>query len=109
MYERGRRYLQDLSGVTGGRYFEASRDLHDLDQSFAQIAEELRRQYSLGYYPKTHGTGQERRQLRVRVNRADVAVRARASYIYAPVRHVLPHSDSNEPEPKNEPRQPITH
>ena len=84
MYERGRRYLQDLSGVTGGRYFEASRDLHDLDQSFAQIAEELRRQYSLCYYPKTHGTGRERRQLRVRVSRADVAVRARDNYIYEP-------------------------
>jgi Ca-activated chloride channel family protein len=84
MYERGRRYLQELSGVTAGRYFEAGRDLHDLDQSFAQIAEELRRQYSLYYYPKTQGTGRERRHLRVRVSRADVAVRARDSYIYAP-------------------------
>jgi VWFA-related protein len=84
MYERGRRYLQELSSVTGGRYFEASRDLHDLDQSFAQIAEELRRQYSLCYYPKTQGTGRERRHLRVRVSRADVAVRARDSYIFAP-------------------------
>jgi Ca-activated chloride channel family protein len=84
MYERGQRYLQELSSVTGGRYFEASHDLHDLDQSFAQIAEELRRQYSLGYYPKTHGTQRERRHLRVRVSRGDVAVRARDSYIYAP-------------------------
>ena len=85
MYERARHYLQALSTVTGGRYFEASRDLHDLNQSFAEIAKELRRQYRLGYYPAIRGTRSERRQLRVRTGRADVAVRARASYIYVPV------------------------
>jgi VWFA-related protein len=84
MYERGQRYLQGLSAITGGRYFEASRDLHDLDQSFAQVAEELRRQYSLGYYPKTLGGQRERRRLSVRVSRADIAIRARESYVYVP-------------------------
>lgn len=86
MYERGKRYLQDLSSASGGRYFEASRDLRDLDHSFAQIAEELRRQYRLGYYPTIRGTTPERRTLRVRVSRSDVAVRARDSYVYVPHR-----------------------
>ena len=87
MYEQGRRYLQQLSDVTGGRYFEASRDLHDLDSSFAQIAAELRHQYRLGYYPKIHSKTCERRLLRIRVNRSDVAVRARNSFIYVPSRN----------------------
>lgn len=86
MHNRGQQYLQELSGVTGGRYFEASRDLHDLDRSFAQIAEELRHQYSLGYYPQIHAKTCERRRLRVLVGRGDVAVRARHGYIYAPSR-----------------------
>jgi VWFA-related protein len=85
MYERARHYMQELSRVTGGRYFEASRDLHDLNQSFGEIADELRRQYRLGYYPAIRGARSERRQLRVRTRRRDVAVRARPSYIYVPV------------------------
>lgn len=84
MYDRAKQYLQALATVTGGRYFEASRDLHDLNQSFAEIAEELRRQYRLGYYPALRGTSSERRQLRVRIRRGDLAVRARASYVYVP-------------------------
>src|SRR5205085_3814888 len=81
-YERGKHYLHDLADVTGGRYYEASRDLRDLDQVFSHIAEELRRQYSLGYYPKQQGRAGERRHIRVRVSRPDLAVRARDSYIY---------------------------
>jgi hypothetical protein len=43
----------------------------------------LRRQYSLGFYPKIHPLSSgERRQIRVRVNRPDLAVRAREEYVY---------------------------
>jgi Ca-activated chloride channel family protein len=80
-YQRGRRYLQDLAAVTGGRYFEANQKLRDLDKSFAQIVEELRRQYSLGYYPHPSGRPGERRRVRVRVERPEVAVNSRGSYI----------------------------
>jgi Ca-activated chloride channel family protein len=83
-YDRGERYLHELADLTGGRVYEARRDLSYLRDAFSHIAEELRRQYSLGYYPKqAAGTG-ERRSIRVRVNRTDVAVRARDSYIYQP-------------------------
>jgi len=41
----------------------------------------LRSQYSIGYYPKEEGAAGERRQIKVRVNRPNVAVRARDSYI----------------------------
>ena len=80
-YERGRRYLRDLSVVTGGHYFEANQNLSDLDQAFEGITEELRRQYSIGYYPNPLGRPGERRRVRVRVERSDVAVSSRSSYV----------------------------
>ncbi len=81
-YDRGERYLQKLADLTGGRVYEASKDLRDLQTAFSHIAEELGRQYGIGYYPKKKGEAGERRQIKVRVNRADVAVRARDNYIY---------------------------
>jgi Ca-activated chloride channel family protein len=80
-YERGRRYLRDLAHLTGGEYFEANRNLSDLDQAFAGITEELRRQYSIGYYPHPLGQPGERRRVRVRVDRPDLAVNSRSSYV----------------------------
>ena len=47
------------------------------------IAEELGRQYSLGYYPNTPGKEGERRQIKVKVTEADMVVKARDSYIYS--------------------------
>jgi VWFA-related protein len=81
-YARGESYLLRLAQSTGGRVYEASRDLSYLRDAFSHIAQELSRQYTLGYYPlKREGFG-ERRQIKVRVHRSDVVVRARGSYIY---------------------------
>ena len=79
-YELGRQYLEDLARNTGGRTYEATTN-ENLDASFAGIAEELRRQYSVGYYPENVGQKGERRQIRVRVKRQNVVVRAKNSYI----------------------------
>lgn len=79
-YETGNRYLEELANKSGGRKFDADSTI-DLDTAFAGIAEELRRQYSVGYYPDTIGQKGERRQIKVRVNRPDVVVRAKTSYI----------------------------
>ena len=50
--------------------------------AFANVAEELRRQYSIGYYPKrTPQTGQ-RRMIKVRAKQPNLAVRSRDSYIF---------------------------
>ena len=81
-YDRGERYLQELAALTGGRVYEASKDLRDLQTAFSNIADELGRQYGIGYYPKKKGEPGERRQIKVRTNRTDVAVRARDNYIY---------------------------
>ena len=80
-YDRANRYLGALAEKTAGRLYRAN-DSTQLAQAFSQIAEELRRQYSLGYYPQT-GTNAsaDRRQIKVRVNRPNLAVKARDSYI----------------------------
>jgi Ca-activated chloride channel family protein len=79
-YRRANDYLHDLAYKTGARVYQAE-TTSDLSQSFAQIAEELRRQYSLGYYPQSQAQAGQRRQIKVRVMRPDLVVRARDSYI----------------------------
>jgi VWFA-related protein len=76
--EKGKRYLEELARNSGGRKFEAN---NDLSAAFSGIAEELRRQYSLGYYPETVGQKGERKKIRVRVKRPNLVVRAKDSYI----------------------------
>jgi VWFA-related protein len=77
-YETGKRYLEQLAQNSGGRAFEAQ---GNLDAAFSGIAEELRRQYSLGYYPDAVGQKGERKQIKVRVMRPNLVVRAKSSYI----------------------------
>ena len=79
-YETGRQYLETLAQNSGGRQFEAQ-SLYNLDAAFSGIAEELRRQYSLGYYPDKVGNPGDRKQIRIRVMRPGVVVRAKNSYI----------------------------
>ena len=80
-YDRADRYLHALADRTGGRLYEAN-DTTQLADAFSRIAEELRRQYTLGYYPKSASVGDgERRQIRVRVRQANLAVKARDSYV----------------------------
>jgi len=78
-YRRADQYLHALADKTGARVYDADQDL---SYAFTQVAEELRRQYSLGYYPKSAGQVGERHQIRVRTNRQDLVVRARDSYVY---------------------------
>ena len=79
-YERGRQYLEGLAQNSGGREFEAQ-SMYNVDAAFSGIAEELRRQYSLGYYPEVVGKVGDRKQIKVRVLRPGVVVRAKTSYI----------------------------
>ncbi len=77
-----KKYLQQLADKTGGRYFQAD-TISEIGQSFAGVAEELRRQYVIGYYPKERALNEQERKIRVKVNRKAVAVRARKSYTYS--------------------------
>jgi len=79
-YARADHYLHELANKTGARLYQAN-DPSQLADAFSRIAEELRRQYGLGYYPQTAVQSGERREIKVRVNRPDLAVRARTSYM----------------------------
>jgi hypothetical protein len=55
-----------------------------MSYAFANVAEELRRQYSIGFYPKRPPQPGQRRQIKVRANEPNLAVRSRDSYIFNP-------------------------
>ena len=82
-YELANRYLNDLSNVTGGCLYEADTTFN-LAAAFANVAEALRRQYSVGYYPRTQSQAGQRHSIRVRTTQSNLAVRARESYIFNP-------------------------
>ena len=79
-YKRADQYLHDLARVSGARLYDAEQQ--NLDYAFRSVAEELRRQYSLGYYPKNVPHAGERRTVKVRVNRPELVVRTRDSYVF---------------------------
>ena len=81
-YDRANQYLNELAYKTAGRLYRAN-DTTQLAEAFSRIAEELRRQYSLGYYPQDgDASSAARRQIKVRVNRPNLAVKARDSYVF---------------------------
>lgn len=80
-YSIGRKYLEDLAADTGGRVFRPEATPGGLTTAFEGIAEELRRQYNIGYYPKEEGQAGQRKQIKVRVARPNLIVRSRDSYI----------------------------
>ncbi len=80
-YAVGRKYLEELAAYTGGRVFRPEATPGGLVNAFEGIAEELRRQYNIGYIPSDDGKPGERRQIRVRVDRNNLVVRSRDSYI----------------------------
>ncbi len=82
-YAVGKKYLEELAAYTGGRVFRPEATPGGLTKAFEGIAEELRRQYNIGYIPSEDGKAGQRRQIRVRVNRPNLVLRARDSYIVA--------------------------
>jgi Ca-activated chloride channel family protein len=82
-YELGNQYLLELANSSGGREYHAE-SLQNMSDAFANVAEELRRQYSIGYYPKRPPQAGQRRQIKVRAKQPNLAVRARDSYIFNP-------------------------
>jgi Ca-activated chloride channel family protein len=97
-YEQANRYLRDLAESTGARQFQAD-SMSNLTYAFGNIAEELRRQYSLGFYPKNQPQEGQRRQVRVRVNQPNLAVRTRDSYIFVGPSSAGQDSTAQKPAP----------
>ena len=82
-YSRGERYLQDLASRSGGRLYNAD-TLDNLADAFSRIAEELRHQYSLSYYPTNAARDGSWRQVKVRLVKPGLIVRAREGYRAVP-------------------------
>jgi Ca-activated chloride channel family protein len=85
LYDLARREMNDLARASGGKTFPAS-DLRDARAAFAQVANEIGTQYSLGYYPTNKSRDGHFRSIRVEVRGvtgSGAQVRAREGY-YAP-------------------------
>ena len=80
-YKRASEYLHEITLRSGGEYYRGD-GIAGLSGAFTDLAEELRRQYSIGYYPPAGQSGQ-RRAIKVRVNQPDLVVKARDSYVYS--------------------------
>ena len=95
-YALGKRYLDDLAAKTGGRLFPADYSGGGLEGAFAGIAEALRSQYSIGYYPSETAQKGLRQQIKVRVNRPNLVVKARDSYVVGTT-DAVPKTANNTP------------
>jgi Ca-activated chloride channel family protein len=73
-------YMRNLARKTGGRHYQI-KSISNLEETFGQVAEELRRQYGLGYYPRGQLEAGQRRKIKVKVRLSKLVVRARDSYI----------------------------
>jgi VWFA-related protein len=80
----GREYLQQITGNSGGRILDPS-TIPTLHEAFSTIAEELRNQYTLYYYPSNPSNDGSFRRIRVTVEKPGVKLRFRSGYrMYGP-------------------------
>jgi Ca-activated chloride channel homolog len=76
--ERAVDFLQSIAESTAGRLYQEN--ITDLGQVFTSIADELRKQYLIGYYPERDENHAEVHQIRVRTDRPNAVVRAKTTY-----------------------------
>ncbi len=74
----GKKILQEIAEQTGGRYFEAKKK-DSVDDIYAQIAEELRTQFMLGYTPPKDQTSGYH-SIHLTTKKKDLIVQTRAGY-----------------------------
>jgi len=79
MYLMADSYLKETADRSGGRLYRAD-NVGALPQAFAAIADELRTQYLLGYYPTNPAHDGTYRKIQVKTSRKDIAIRARPGY-----------------------------
>jgi len=74
----GKKILQQIARETGGRYFEVKKK-DSVDDDYAQIAEELRTQFMLGYTPpKDQSSGYH--SIHLTAKKKDLTVQTREGY-----------------------------
>ncbi|HEY4879765.1 MAG TPA: VWA domain-containing protein [Candidatus Acidoferrales bacterium] len=75
----GKKVLEQMSKETGGRFFEVSKK-EPIDQVYAEINEELRSQYGLGYVPDKADTAPGYHKIHLSVTQKDLTVLTREGY-----------------------------
>jgi VWFA-related protein len=75
----GRSVMRRLARETGGGYFEVSRD-KSIEQIYAEIEEELRNQYSIGYTPDRSDGDKRFRKITLTTKQKDLIGRTREGY-----------------------------
>jgi Ca-activated chloride channel homolog len=78
LYDIARREMREVAERTGGRQYPV-RSLNDLSGVYKQVADDLRSQYSIGYYPANDAHDGRWRKIRVELKRGGT-VRARSGY-----------------------------
>lgn len=78
-YKRATRYLRLLADKTAGR-FQYAQGGKNLARAFTNVAEHLRQQYIIGYYPTDKTTS--RRKIEVKVATPNTSVETRRYYFY---------------------------
>lgn len=71
-------FLQQLADTTSGRYFQEK--IADLPDVFRQIADEMKRQYLIGYYPGQEQAAGSVHRIKVQVERPNTVVRSKTTY-----------------------------
>ena len=75
----GKKVLQQLSKETGGRFFEVSKK-ESIDQIYAEIDEELRSQYALGYTPEKTDAAIGYHKIQLTTKQKDATVQTREGF-----------------------------
>jgi VWFA-related protein len=75
----GKKILQQLSKETGGRFFEVTKK-ESIDQIYAEIDEELRNQYALGYTPAKADADVGYHKIELTTKQKDAAVQTREGF-----------------------------
>jgi VWFA-related protein len=80
-YDRpdGKKVLQQIARETGGQFFQVSRS-HPLDKIYAEIQEDLRSQYSIGYTPDPPSQGGVYRHIHLTAKKKNMTVVTREGY-----------------------------
>lgn len=77
--EERRGYMRGLAQKTGGRSY-LTKEITDVEKTSSSVIKELGEQYTIGYYPKKAPEANQKRQIKVRVNQPNLAVRGRENY-----------------------------
>jgi VWFA-related protein len=75
----GKKILQQLSKETGGRFFEVTKK-ETIDQIYAEIDEELRNQYALGYTPDKIDAAMGYHKIQLTAKQKDSVVQTREGF-----------------------------